>query len=253
MLQHFGRDLPQLLSGDNLAFLGRAAFMTVALTSIGCGTGFVIGFAIALLRNARGAWLLPLKIVAVLYVEMFRRVPFLVTLFVVLFTAQAIAPHVPLFAVAVVSICTLSSAYLAEIIRAGFESVPPAQTEAAAAMNFGYARTMSLVVVPQSWRVILPPALAYAVMFVKDTALVSQAGVFELMFAGKALSNRGFDPVVVFSVVLALYVAIAFPLARFGAWLESRMSRRLTPTALPLDLPAADGAGGLQTIGRASP
>jgi polar amino acid transport system permease protein len=63
-------------------------------------------------------------------------------------------------------------------------------------------------------------------MFVKDTALVSQAGVFELMFAGKALANRGIDPFIVFATVLVCYAALSIPLARFGRRLERRLSRR---------------------------
>jgi polar amino acid transport system permease protein len=66
------------------------------------------------------------------------------------------------------------------------------------------------------------------VMFVKDTALASQAGVFELMFAGKALVNRGLDPFLVFATVLFAYFAISWPLARFGQWLETRLAHRHT-------------------------
>lgn len=207
-----------------LLFLARAAMLTIALTVIGCTVGFCVGFVLAVLRTTTGIPLLPLRILATAYVEIFRRIPFLVILFIVLFLSEAVVPGIPLFTIGLVSIFVLSSAYLAEIVRSGFDAIPRPQIEAATVMNFGFFRTLRFVTVPQSWRIILPPAFAYAVMFVKDTALLSQAGVFELMFAGKNLVNRGLDPVLVFAAILAIYIAITYPLARLGGWVEARLS-----------------------------
>ena len=216
----------RLFTAGNLLFLFRGALTTVLLTVLGCGVGLLAGFALAYLRGSRGALLAPLRAAAVLYVEVFRRVPFLVTLFIVLFSAKAFVAQASLFAVAVVAISVMSTAYISEIMRAGLESVPRQQIEAAEVMNFSRWRATRMVVMPQAWKVILPAAIAYLVMFVKDTALASQAGVFELMFAGKALANRGIDSAWVFGTVLAIYVVISWPLARFGRWLELRLSRR---------------------------
>ena len=127
---------------------------------------------------------------------------------------------VSLFAIAVIGICIISTAFLSEIIRAGFESVPRQQVEAAAVMNFSRWQTVRHVVLPQAWKVILPPAVAYAVMFIKDTSLASQFGVVELTFAGKVLNNRGFSAILVFgTVLLALFrpVLPAEP-ARAAGW-----------------------------------
>ena len=226
MLDHATR----LFTAGNLLFLLRGALATVVLTALGCGIGLLAGFALAYLRGSRGPLLAPFRAAAILYVELFRRVPFLVTLFVVLFSAKAFVAQASLFTVAVVAISVMSTAYLAEIMRAGLESVPRQQIEAAEAMNFSRWRTTWMVVLPQAWRVILPAAVAYLVMFVKDTALASQAGVFELMFAGKALANRGLDSAWVFGTVLVIYVLLSWPLARFGGFLERRLSRPPHPT-----------------------
>ena len=77
---------------------------------------------------------------------------------------------------------------------------------------------------PQSWKVILPPAFAYMVMFIKDTALASHMGVAELTFTGKALINRGFSSSLVLGVVLVAYFAMSYPLSRLGAYLEKRLA-----------------------------
>ena len=126
--------------------------------------------------------------------------------------------------IAVIAICIYSTAYTADIIRGGFESVARQQTEAAAAMNFNRWQTLVLVIVPQSWPVILPPAVAFAVGFIKDTALVSQVGVFELTFRGKELNNEGFSGVLVFGTIALLYFLMSYPLSRWGASLERRLA-----------------------------
>jgi polar amino acid transport system permease protein len=98
--------------------------------------------------------------------------------------------------------------------------VPRQQIEAATAMNFSRWQTLTKVIVPQSWPVILPPAVVFLVAFVKDTSLVSQIGVFELTFRGKELNNQGFSGLLVFGTVALLYFVMSYPLNRFGIWLE---------------------------------
>jgi polar amino acid transport system permease protein len=219
-------DLSALFTSGNIRFLLRGLAMTLTLTLAGCSIGLIFGFLLAYIRTGKDPKAAAVRWLAIAFIEVFRRIPFLVTLFLVLYTAQMIVTRAPLFWVAVVSICILSSAYMAEIVRSGLESIPTAQVEAAEVMNFPRWRITLMIVLPQSWKVILPSAVSYMVMFVKDTALASQAGVFELMFAGKALVNRGLDPFVVFVTVLVAYFAISWPLARFGRWLELRLSRR---------------------------
>jgi polar amino acid transport system permease protein len=91
-------------------------------------------------------------------------------------------------------------------------------------MNFGRWRTLIHIIIPQSWPVILPPAMVFAVAFVKDTALVSQLGVFELTFRGKELNNQGYSGVLVFGTIALLYFVMSYPLTRFGHWLEKRLA-----------------------------
>jgi polar amino acid transport system permease protein len=219
-------NVANLFTLGNMQFLLRGVAMTLLLTLIGCIIGLIGGFLLAYARSSKGRLVAPVRWGATVFVEVFRRIPFLVTLFLVLYTVQIILPRAPLFWVAVISICLLCSAYMAEIVRAGMESVPTPQIETAEVMNMPRWRITWMIVLPQAWKVILPSAVSYMVMFVKDTALASQAGVFELMFAGKALVNRGLDPFLVFATVLFAYFAISWPLARFGQWLEARLAHR---------------------------
>ncbi|GLS21654.1 ABC transporter permease [Labrys miyagiensis] len=217
-------DAPQFFTYYNAIFVLQAMGTTLALTIVGCGIGFFFGFLIAGIRSTHSRLLLPLRLLVTLYVEIFRRIPFLVILFIVMFGVQAISRGISLFVIALISICLVSTAFMSEIIRAGMESVPKAQREAAEAMNFGFWRTLLSVILPQAWKVILPPGFAFMVMFIKDTALASQMGVVELTFTGKMFVGRGFSPFLVYGVVLAGYFVMSYPLSRLGAYLEKRLA-----------------------------
>jgi polar amino acid transport system permease protein len=218
------QQLPRFFSGGHVSLLLDAAGTTLALTLIGCVSGFLLAFLIVLIRQTPGLWALPLRLLGIAYVEIFRRIPFLVVTYLVLFFIQAFASDASLFTIAVVAICIYATAYTAEIIRGGFESVARQQIEAATVMNFSRWQTLVSVIVPQSWPVILPPAVAFAVSFIKDTALVSQVGVFELTFRGKELNNEGFSGILVFGTIALVYFAISYPLSRLGSWLEIRLA-----------------------------
>jgi polar amino acid transport system permease protein len=216
--------LPEFLSPANLGFLAAAAGATLGMTALGCGVGFLLAFALVFLRQTPGAWALPLRVLCIAYVEVFRRIPFLVVIYLVLFFIQAVTTGASLFAIAVIAICLYAVAYTADIIRGGLESVPQAQVEAARCMNLTRWQTTTQVVLPQAWPVILPPALAFAVSFIKDTALVSQIGVFELTFRARELNNAGYPGVLVWGTVALIYFLLSFPLSLLGQHLESRLA-----------------------------
>lgn len=220
--------LPEFFSPNNIRFLIEAMGLTLALTIIGCGLGFLLAFFVVYVRQTPGYWALPLRAAAILFVEIMRRIPFLVTVYLVLFALAAVTKNVSLFAIALVAICIYATAYTADIIRGGFESVPRQQIEAAQALNFSRWQTLVHVIVPQSWPVILPPAIVFMVAFIKDTALVSQVGTFELAFRGKELNNQGFSGILVFGTVALLYFVMSYPLTRFGQWLEKRLATSRT-------------------------
>lgn len=217
-------EAPNFFNQYNAVFFLEAAGRTLAMTLVGCTIGFVAGLLIAVLRRSSTLWLLPLRALAIAYVEVFRRIPFLVIVFIVLYAIQPLFPESSLFTIATVAVCLVATAFLSEIVRAGLESVPVQQIDGATTLNFGPFQTLWHVVLPQAWRVILPPAIAFAVMFIKDTSLASHIGVVELTFAGKVFVNRGFSPLLGFGTVLLLYFVLSYPLSRLGAYLEKRLA-----------------------------
>lgn len=224
MLDRILQEAPRFFTYYNIIFVLQGMGTTLLLTALGCVIGFVFGFVIAAVRSTKSLALLPFRILVTTYVEIFRRIPFLVTLFIIMFAIQIVSRNISLFTIAVISICLLSTAFLSEIIRAGMESVPQQQVEAAETLNFGFWRTQLRVILPQSWKVIIPPAFAFMVMFIKDTSLASQMGVIELTFTGKSLMNRGFSPFLVYGAILFGYFVMSYPLARLGAYMEKRLA-----------------------------
>lgn len=224
MLGRLLEEIPRFFSWQNTLMLLQSMGVTLAMTLIGCIAGFLLAMAVAMIRQTPGLAVLPARVAAIVLVEVFRRVPFLVVLFLVLFFISAIVKGASLFMVAVVSICIYSTAYISEIVRGGFELVPRQQIEAAATMNFSRWQTLRHVIVPQSWPVILPPSIVFMVGFIKDTSLVSQIGVFELTFRGRELNSMGYSGVLVFGTIAVLYFLMSYPLTRFGQWLEAHLA-----------------------------
>ena len=215
---------PRFFSSGNMALLLEAAGLTLAMTATGCLIGFVLAFVLVYLRQTPGLWAAPLRWLCITYVEVFRRIPFIVVIYLVLFFIQAVTPDASLFTIAVIAICLYAVAYTADIIRGGLESVPRTQVEAAEAMNLSRFQTTVTIVLPQAWPVIVPPAIAFAVSFIKDTALVSQVGVFELTFRGKELNNQGYSGILVFGTIAMCYFLLSFPLSLLGQYLEKRLA-----------------------------
>ncbi|MCP4382137.1 MAG: amino acid ABC transporter permease [Hyphomicrobiales bacterium] len=224
MLDRIIEEAPRFFTYYNLIFLGGALLTTFLLTAIGCVLGFLFGFLMAVARGTAGWLLFPVRALAFLITESFRRVPFLVTLFLVFYSFRGVGLGLSIFWVALVAVVVIAASFIAEIIRAGLESVHRNQWDAAEAMNMSTAQTLRYVILPQAWKVILPPAFSFFILFIKDTALASQIGVVELTFAGKVLNNRGFSAALVFGTVLVLYFILSYPMTRFGAWLETRLA-----------------------------
>ena len=182
------------------------------------------GFFLAATRRTTSVLLIPLRVVTVTFIELFRRIPFLVTLMLVFFLFQILNVDISVFTVALITVCIIATAFIAEIIRSGFEAIHRNQWDTAAAMNMSLWQTLRYVVMPQAWKIILPPVFGFFILFIKDTALASQIGVVELTYAGKVLNNKGFSAALVFGTILILYFALSYPLARFGTWMEARLA-----------------------------
>jgi len=218
------REIWQMATYHNLLFLAQGAVTTIALSAFGCILGGLFGTLLAVARLTDGAITWPMRMLALIFTEFFRRVPFLVTLFLCFFAFQFTGLDVSTLTVACVTVVLIGTAFLAEIVRAGLQSVHPNQWHAATTMNFSLLQTIRYVILPQAWMVILPPAFGFFILFIKDSALASQIGVVELTFVGKTFSNKGFSAAASFGVILVIYFMLSYPLSLLGAKLEKKLA-----------------------------
>ncbi len=194
----------------------------------------VVGLTVALARQARTAWLTPLRLVAVLYTDVFRGIPTILLVLLMAFGMPALnlqgLPLDPFFWCGVALILSYG-AYVAEVFRAGIDSIHPSQVNSASALGLSRGQTMRHVVVPQAVRRVVPPLLNDFVSLQKDTALVAAAGVFDATFQARDYANYNFN-YTPFVVVAAFFVVMTVPLARACDWLQRRWLERERAGAL---------------------
>ena len=194
----------------------------------------VIALGIALARNARAAWLTPVRLLAALYTDVVRGIPTILLIVLFAFGMPALQlqglPNSPLFWCGV-ALVVYYSAYVAEVFRSGIDSIHPSQVQSAVALGLSRPQAMRHVVVPQAVRRVIPPLLNDFVSLQKDTALVAAAGVFDSLFAARDYGNFNFNytPLV---VVAAFFVVMTVPLARWCDWLQRRWMERERAGAL---------------------
>ena len=180
----------------------------------------VLSLTIAVLRTLRGPVAFPLRMLGTAYVDIFRGLPLLLVLFLLGFGGPALnlsgLPKSALFWGC--SALVLSySAYVAEVFRAGIESIHPSQRLAGRALGLSYAQTLRHVVLPQAWRRVLPPLMNDLVSLQKDSGLIAVLGVIDAIRAAQIETARDFNytPYVVAGV---LFVCLTVPMARLTDW-----------------------------------
>jgi polar amino acid transport system permease protein len=191
---------------------------------------FILAFAlvIAVLRSLPGPVFFPLRALAVVYVDVFRAIPAILVIYILGFGVPALAlpgvPIEPLFW-GTVSLILVYSAYVAEVYRAGIESVHPSQSAAARSLGLTHLQSLRYVVVPQAVRRVIPPLLNDFIGLQKDTALVGLLGVVEAFRQSQieVAASFNYTPYIVTAV---LFLLLTIPMARFTDWLVARDRRR---------------------------
>jgi polar amino acid transport system permease protein len=207
--------------------LTRAARNTLIFTTFGFSGGLAIGLVLALMRLST---VTPYRWAAAVYIEVFRGLPALITIVLIGFVLPiALQVRVPgTYGPGSLALAVVTGAYLAETIRAGIEAVPKGQMEAARSLGMRYSQAMAWIVIPQAFRVILPPLTNELVLLLKDTSLLFVLGTtdetIELAKFGRDAVAETFNGTPLVAVAL-VYLAITLPLTRAVAWLERRQKR----------------------------
>ncbi len=156
------------------------------------------------------------------YVEVFRGLPALAVLFILYFGLAYAGLQLGSFAAAVLGLGLIGGAMLTEVFRAGFGSIHQGQREAALAVGMTPLDALRHIILPQTWRITLPPLANYAIGLLKDTAIVSAIAAPEIMFFARNLVTRTFDTEIIYLLVAVIYFCLSFPLARLADRFEAR-------------------------------
>ena len=189
----------------------------VLLTVIASTCVAIVGMIIALTRTSRSPALLPFRILATAYVDIFRGIPMLLVILLVGFGIPALRINGltnNVLILGTVAVIITYSAYVAEVLRSGILTVHPSQRAAARSLGLSHFQTLRFVVLPQALRRVTPPLLNDLVSLIKDTGLVSILGVTDAIRAAQIASSRSFNytPYVMAAIIFLL---ITIPLTRF--------------------------------------
>ena len=201
--------------------------ITVEIAAIAVSASVVVGVAIGTLLTIR--WL-PSRALLRLYVEVWRGLPILVTIFLILFALPGlIGLRVHPFVAAGVGLSLWGSAQVAEATRGAVQSIPREQHEAASALGFGWLGRHAHVVLPQATRRLLPPLVSLLVNVIQNTTIAQIIGVSEVLQTGNnsverlEFSTGNSHAFEIFGAVLVVFFVISFPLTRLAAYLERRL------------------------------
>ncbi|HET6368161.1 MAG TPA: amino acid ABC transporter permease [Pseudomonadales bacterium] len=204
-------------------FLGFGNFVggTLRLAIPSIVLGFILGIFIGLARLSNRVWL---RVPATLYVEFFRGVPLVMVIFWIWFIIPILLKtKIPEFGVALTAFVIFEAAYLGEIVRAGVQSVPRGQVEAATAVGLSSSRTMRHVVLPQALKNMIPSLVTQFIVLFKDTSLASIIGFMDLTKAAQVVNNREIRPFELYLFIAVVYWVCTYSMSRYARSLEKRL------------------------------
>jgi polar amino acid transport system permease protein len=206
----------------HVEYLLQAAVWTVVLSLVAFVFGGVAGFVIALWRVSPNK---TLRAVASWYIQIVQGIPLLVILFVAYFGLAIAGFKLSPLVAAGISFAVYCAAFLGEIWRGCIEAVPKTQWEASECLGFNRFEQLQKVILPQAFKIAIPPTVGFMVQIVKNTSLASVVGFVELMRSGQIVNNSLFEPFAIYAIIAVTYFAMCYPLSLFSQKLERRMGR----------------------------
>ncbi len=221
-------DFSAVLSGHYLGLFLTGIATTLFLFAAAWTVAFVLGIVLTLLRAT--PWR-PLQGVVWLYVEYHRNVPLIVQLLFWNFGIPQLLPdafnryinaHSPELTLAIIAIGLFGAAYMSEDFRGGLRAIPDTQRDAARAMGFSFVKSMRWIILPQAWRLSVPPLVNQTLNLLKSTSLAAAIGVAELSYAAREIENQSYRVFEAFGIVTLAYLLGTFSIMLGGAALSQR-------------------------------
>lgn len=201
--------------------LTQGLWVTIWISFVSGFIGLVIGLITGLCRISKNP---TLRGLAVFYIELIRGTPLLVQIFIFYFFIGTVL-HLDRIVAGVGALALFVGAYTAEIIRAGIQSIPKGQTEAARSLGMSAAETMIHIVLPQAFKRVLPPLAGQFISLIKDSSLVSVIAITDLTKSGREIITSSFATFEIWFTVALLYLVVTSVLSQLLFWLERRFAR----------------------------
>ncbi len=205
---------------NSLPLLGLGALVTIQITAMAVFIGTCIGLFVGIAELARYGWI---RIPAKIYVVFIRGTPLLVQIFIIYFALPIIfGTRIEPFVAAVAACSINSGAYVAEIFRAGIQSIDKGQMEAGRSLGMSWTQTMRHIIIPQAFRRTIPQLGNEFIAMLKDSSLVSVIGFEELTRKGQLVIASTYGSLEIWSAVAIIYLIMTLTITRFVAYLEKR-------------------------------
>lgn len=204
-----------------ITFIPDGVLRTFQVTVISIVLALIIGLLTGLGRISQ---ITIVNRIATIYVEVIRGIPLLVQLFYIYYALGAFV-QVPRLAAAIIAMSICYGAYMGEIFRAGIQSIPRGQMEAALALGMSRRQAMRKVILPQTIRVVLPPIGNEFIALLKDSSLVSILAVSDLLRRGREYASTTFDYFQSYTVVALVYLVLTLFFSKLVALMEERLER----------------------------
>lgn len=202
-----------------------ATGMTVKVTLGALVVALLLGLIVALMRISSFRWI---RWIALVYTDVLRGTPALVQLFIIYFGLSDLGVEFDPITAAIVGLGINGAAYAGEIYRAGIEAIHKGQMEAALSLGMTPAKAMRFIIMPQAVRIMLPPLCNYAILLVKDTAIISTIAAPEIMFEARRMVQATFMHSVsgqIYLMCAIFYLALTLPLSHVAQRLEKARER----------------------------
>ena len=198
---------------DGVAVTMELAVYTVVL-------GSILGLLVAVMRRIK---LLPIRLLMNIYVAFIRGTPLLVQVLMIVYGLPQLGIKLPRMTLCVIALVINSGAYMAELIRAGLQSVDVGQSEAADSLGMSATQRMMYIILPQAVKVTLPPMVNEFIAIIKESSVLYAVGVYELTYQANKLASVNYRYLETLIVAALIYFALTYVMSKLLALLERRM------------------------------
>ena len=206
---------------NEFLFLLAALRWTLLLSLVAFAGGIGLGFVIALARTSP---FIALRGLAALYIQLFQGTPLLIQLFIAYYGFAVLFDiRIDTWSAVCLAFTAYAAAFLGEIWRGAIQAIPRQQWESADCIALNYSAKLRYVILPQAFRLSIPPTVGFLVQLIKATSVAAIIGFVELTRAGQLITNVTFQPMIVYPIIAAVYFIICSPLSQLSRVLERRL------------------------------